>query len=301
MIFSDGSDLRRADAKQVQAILRAAPEQTWMMPEGPLDGVVFRFTSQFDLRHAQGAVARALAGAGDLADTAFERLTAVEAAGPFVRIGSVEGASGGGSDEWALSHPKSGAVLVDPAARSFLHLGPEHLAQPLMPASLKSDLGDWLLDSADGRAVLRLTGRYGLEIHVTARADKGPDAEAVAATILRAVLPGLDGLVALGIPFAALCRLGLPEVIEVICPGKGTKPVAVHRIEGLERRRLEPKRFAVPEGFRDLRKRPGPGKGKDAPRGSVIAQHPLGGGGRRGRPDRRARATCRRSRRCRTS
>jgi len=282
MIFSDASALGRADAKQLQAILRAAPKQPWMMPKGPLEGVVFHVTSRFDLRHAQGAVARTLAGAGDLAHAAFERLTAVEAAGPFVRIGSVDGAACGGPGEWALSHPEFGAVLVDPAARSFVHLGPEHLPQPLMPASLKSDLGDWSLDSAEGRTVLRLPGRYGLEVHVAARADKGPDAEAVAATILRAVLPGLDGLTALGLPFAALCRVGLPEVIEVICPGSGTKPVAVHRIERLERRSLEPARFSVPEGFRDLRNRSGKSKGRDAPRGSVIAQRPLGSGGAQG-------------------
>ena len=295
MILSDGSDLGRAETKHLQAILRAAPKHPWTMPEGPLDGIVFRVVSRFDLGQAQGAVARTLAGAGDLTDATLDRLTAVEAAGPFVRIGSADRAGGDAQGAWTLSHPDTGAVLVDPAARSFLHLGPEHLAQALMPASLKSDFGNWSLDNADRGAVLRLSGRHGLEMHVAARPDKGPDAEAVAATILRAVLPGLDGLVTLGLPFAALCRLGLPEAIEITCPaqgaGKAMEPMAVHRIEGLERRRLEPTTFGVPAGFRDLRKRSAEvrGKGKDAPRGSVILKRPLGGGDQRATGQARAR------------
>ncbi len=277
MIFSDGSDVRRPNAKELQKIFGAAPSRAWAAPKEPPDGLSFRLTSRFDLREAQGAVATALAGPSGQSLVAFDRTIDVEAAGDYLRMadgGDAKGDDAVGGGGWSLSHPVLGAVHVDARQRSYLHLGVEHLALPLLPAGIRKVMADWTLATEGQRVVLRAAGPYGIALHLTCRDRDDATPLAATAMILRAVLPGLGDMAALGLPFDALCRLGVPEVIEVRCLGEKARPMAVHTIEALQNVRFDPDRFALPDGYQDLRHRREAGKGQA--KGTVLAQRPLG-------------------------
>lgn len=274
---------RRAQAEDVRKVLFAAPERAWSPPEGALEGVSFELHSHFELDSLYRALPAQFRDAGDVLPRQLERRARVHYAGGFSRTTELIGRKPAPAAVFALENPQLGAVYVDVADKSYLHFSPSQLPQADLPASLMKDAPRWEVTEEQDTLTLSARGPVSLDVVIEySRRDRV--APEIAAAVLSACLPGLKGLVELGLPLKRMETAGMPQTVHtwlVNDTGRRIARLAHHRISDVKTGKMDPALFRVPEGFRDLRHHKPKGDG---------AWHPIGGPRRRARRGKAARS-----------
>ncbi|QPN57743.1 hypothetical protein I1E95_06650 [Synechococcus sp. CBW1107] len=251
MKFATPEGLHRAATEEVRKLLASKPTRPWQAPKSAASGVVFELDSTFELAAMQTSFGNAFPGLPEARASSVQRRVRIHSAGGYRSNESVEKAS----PSRVLEHSDHGAVYLDLKDGSFLHFGNEQLpATPILCSTRKLTL-DWRVDRKPGEITLSVRGALSLDLRIELGADK-PISREVAEAVLHSCLPGLELLVAVGLPLDELVEEGVPVCVEMwAADAKGVRRacLARHRVTIRSIGDVPPSVFAIPKGFRDLR------------------------------------------------
>lgn len=251
MKFPTPEGLHRATTEEVRKSLASKPARPWQTPKRAASGVVFELDSTFELAALHTSFGHAFSGLPDARTSSLQRRSRIHSAGGYRLNESIEKAS----PARVLEHADHGAVYLDLKDESFLHFGREQLpATPPSSSAGKLTL-EWRVDRKPGELTLSVRGVLSLDLRIEFDADK-PAAREVTEAVLHSCLPGLEHLVAIGLPLDELVAEGVPVCVEAwAVDAKDVRRacLARHRVTIRSVGDVPPSVFAIPEGFRDLR------------------------------------------------
>lgn len=251
MKFTAPEGLHRATTEEVRKSLSSKPARPWQAPKSAASGVVFELDSTFEVAALHTSFGHAFPGLPEARTSSVQRRARIHSAGGYRSNESVEKAS----PSRVLEHADHGAVYLDLKDGSFLHFGSEQLpASPLSSSASKLTL-DWRVDRKPGELTLSVRGALSLDLRIELGADK-PAAREVTEAVLSSCLPGLEHLVAVGLPLDELVAEGVPLCVETwAVDAKGVRRacLARHRVTIRSIGDVPPSVFTIPKGYRDLR------------------------------------------------
>jgi hypothetical protein len=247
--------LKRLTRKALRERLGASPESPWRAPKATVSGGVFVIESWVDARAVSALSARLRASSAEPGPIAWRSRVTIGAG--YARRES--------ADEEArdaaigIEHPEFGALCLEPAKRSYWHLGLSQIPVANLPR--KAGLF-WEVAPRDGGIDVRLLGPVSLVLEVELLEGSIP--RDLHAPLWCACLPQLDQLGACGLPLDDLVKHGAPGSITIRMASSRERrgaPLATHRV-GVERiGQIAPACFSIPEGYTDSRaRREGPGE-----------------------------------------
>lgn len=253
MNFTAPEDMRRATTDEVRRRLASKPSGPWLPPTSEMAGVVFDLESTFELATLQNSFGSALPGLPDTHASSLKRHTRIHAAGAFRATEGI----GSTPASRMLEHLERGAVYVDLADKTFLHFGAEQLPATPCPGAARTLELKWRVDRGPRELTISVRGMLSLDVRLELSAEKPMPRDACDA-VLRAVLPGLEQLQALGLPLDSIADVGVPVCAETwLVDDKGARRarLARHRVTIRSVGAISPSVFGIPSGFRDLRAR----------------------------------------------
>lgn len=281
-MFSTPAGLHRATTEEIRKSLASKPARPWQTPKSAASGVVFDLDATFDVAALHTSFGDAFPGLPEARTSSVQRRERIHSAGGYRSRESIDKAS----RSRMLEHAEHGAVYLDLQDRTYLHFGSGQLPATPPSGSARKLALDWRIDRKPGELTLCVRGALSLDLRIEFGADK-PAARDIVETVLRSCLPGLEHLVALGLPIDKLMVEGVPLRVETwAVDAKGVRRacLARHRVTLRSIGDIPASVFAIPEGFRDLRAK------ADQPNAGWVT---LGTYPRRARNTTRARSTAR--------